>query len=347
MTCGLGAVVLLFMVINASIQERADLVTEDLSAEVDRLEFQVLEGHARMVEIRNTRDEMTRERVVANGLARRLLEVLEEIREELATSDASTIARREHIERLKADVQSLEEDAKRLSAATPAEETPGDRLRFHIGDGDRQYLTGLKVGGERILFLVDVSASMLADDLVNVIRRRNLPDSEKRRADKWRQARATVDWLTTRIPRSSRFQIYTFADSAAPVLADTAGQWLSGGDREQLERAVVSLHQTIPGGGTNLARALEVISTLSPRPDNVTLLVDGLPTMGTGKSARGTVGPTQRAKLFARAIKTLPRSIPINVILFPMEGDPQASSAYWQLAMAHRGSFLSVSEDWP
>ena len=55
----------------------------------------------------------------------------------------------------------------------------------------------------------------------------------------------------------------------------------------------------------------------------------------------------QRAKLFAQAIKSLPRSIPINVVLFPMEGDPMAASAYWQLAMAHRGSFMSLSEDWP
>ncbi len=55
----------------------------------------------------------------------------------------------------------------------------------------------------------------------------------------------------------------------------------------------------------------------------------------------------QRAKLFAKAIKNLPRSIPINVVLFPMEGDPMAASAYWRLAMAHRGSFMSLSEDWP
>jgi hypothetical protein len=347
MTCGLGAVVLLFMVINASVRQRADLVTEDLSAEVDRLETEVLEGHADLVELRNTTLEIDNERVRASGLARRLIENLERIRVELATSDASTIARREHINRLKADVRSLEEDAKRLSAATPSDETPGDRLRVHVGDGDRQYLTGLKVGGERILFLVDASASMLADDVVNVIRRRNLPDGEKIRADKWQQAISTVDWLSTQIPRTSRFQIYTFSERPQAVLPETAGRWLSGGERETLDRAVAALRQTVPDGGTNLYNALRILEELNPRPDNVTLIVDGLPTMGAGKPGSGTVSPKQRARLFARAIKGLPRSIPINVVLFPMEGDPLAASSYWQLAMAHRGSFMSLSEDWP
>jgi hypothetical protein len=347
MTCGLGAVVLLYMVINASVQQRTDELTETLRSEVDRLEAEVLEGHARMVELRNSNRVVEDERVRASGLARRLIERLEEIRLELATFDASTIARREHVNRLKADVRSLEEDAKRLSAATPSDETPGRDLRVHVGDGDRQYLTGLKVGGDRILFIVDASASMLDDTIVNIIRRRNLPDHEKLRAGKWRQAVATIDWLTTQIPRTSRFQIYTFSDRPRAVLPDTAGQWLDGGDRAVLDRAVTALGQVVPDGGTNLYHALAVITGLNPRPDNVTLLVDGLPTMGAGKPARGTVSATQRAKLFAKAIKSLPRSIPINVVLFPMEGDPMASSAYWQLAMAHRGSFMSLSEDWP
>ncbi len=101
--------------------------------------------------------------------------------------------------------RSLEEDARRLSASLPSEETPGDRIRVHVGDGDRQYLTGLKVGGSRILFLVDASASMLGSTIVNVIRRRNLPERDKVRAAKWQQALATVDWLTTQIPRDSQF----------------------------------------------------------------------------------------------------------------------------------------------
>ena len=55
----------------------------------------------------------------------------------------------------------------------------------------------------------------------------------------------------------------------------------------------------------------------------------------------------QRLKLYNRALEQLPRGAPVNVILFPMEGDPRAASAYWTLAVATRGSYLSPSRDWP
>jgi hypothetical protein len=46
-------------------------------------------------------------------------------------------------------------------------------------------------------------------------------------------------------------------------------------------------------------------------------------------------------------VRGLPAGIPVNVILFPMEGDPVAASAFWKLAQATGGSFMSLSEDWP
>ena len=94
--------------------------------------------------------------------------------------------------------------AKRLSGGLKSREVPGDKVRSFVGDGDRQYLTGLKVGGKRILFLVDASASMLADTIVNAVRRRLLPEADRVRADKWRKAVRAVDWLTTQIPRDAQ-----------------------------------------------------------------------------------------------------------------------------------------------
>ena len=347
MTCGLGAVVLLFMVINASVRVRADTLTKDLRAEVDRRQDEVLDEHRRLVEIRNSLRDIEQEHTLAQGLSRRLIETLEELRVELATFEDSTLARREHIRRLEADLRSLEQEARRLSAAAPSEEVPGARTRAHIGDGDRQYLTGLKVGGDRILFLVDVSASMLGDDLVNVIRRRNLPREQRLRAPKWQQAVATMDWLTTQIPRSSRFQAYTFSENAKTVIDGSDGQWLDASDRAVLEQVMRGLRSVVPGGGTNLSSALESARQMQPLPDNITLLVDGLPTMGPSSARTGTVSPRQRSRLFNRAIRELPSGIPVNVILFPMEGDPMAPSAFWKLAMTSGGSFMSLSEDWP
>ena len=52
-------------------------------------------------------------------------------------------------------------------------------------------------------------------------------------------------------------------------------------------------------------------------------------------------------KLFEEAVKQIRSRVPINVILFPMEGDPMAPAAFWKLALGTGGSYLSPSKDWP
>ncbi|MFQ5669073.1 MAG: VWA domain-containing protein [Acidobacteriota bacterium] len=347
MTCGFGAVILFFMVINASAGLRAGRMTADLQGEVDRLDTQVFEGNKNLVELRNSLREVAEQASRAQGLSAQIIEQITALRAELATYDQSTLARREHINQLAADLKSLEEGARRLSGGIQSQETPGRRIRSFIGDGNRQYLTGLKIGGKRIAILVDASASMLDATLVNIIRRRNLPDDMKIRAEKWQQAVSTVDWLTTQIPRDSRFQVYTFNEEARSVVPGADGQWLDGGDRKVLDEAVDNLRRMVPEHGTNLYRGLAALKTLQPAPDNVILLVDGLPTQGASEPRGRSVSGKQRVKLFTRALPLLPAGVPVNVILFPMEGDPMAASAYWRLALSTRGSFLSPSRDWP
>jgi hypothetical protein len=347
MTCGFGAVVLFFMIINASFGRKSGRLTGELQGDVNRLEEEVLEGYQNLVELRNSLLEVERENVLTAGLSRRLLETLEEVQVELATFEEDTLSRREHINKLVSDLKALEEELKRLSAAAPSDETPGDRLRTFVGDGDRQYLTGLKVGGRRILILLDRSASMLGRTIVDVVRRRNLPDHVKTGADKWQQAVSTVDWLTTQIPRNGQFQIYSFNTRAGSVVPGTDGQWLNGGDREVLNDAVMQVKKTVPGDGTNLYHAIRAIGTLRPAPDNIYLLVDGLPTQGRKPPRRTTVSGKERVELFNEAVQELRWKIPVNVILFPMEGDPLAPSAYWKLALASGGAYVSPSSDWP
>jgi len=347
MTCGFGAVVLFFMIINAAVGERAGKMTRDLTAEVDRLDEEVLEGAERQAELRNSVREIDHDRVRVQGLSRRILERLETLREELATHDQSTLASREHINKLKSELLSLEADTKRLQALASSDDTPGDRVRSFVGDGDRQYLTGLKVGGERVLILVDVSASMLDETIVNIVRRRLLADDVKRRALKWQRAVRTVDWLTTQLPARSRFQIHTFDVRARAILPGTDGTWLDSSDRAALDAAIARLRNTVPGGGTSLHRAFESLATLRPAPDNVILVTDGLPTQGDRPPKRTTIKARDRLKLYNRAVERLPRGIPINIILLPMEGDPMAAAAFWKLALATDGSFLSPPKDWP
>jgi hypothetical protein len=344
--CGFGATILIYMVLNSGAKDRSDKELGPLKAETDRLEQQVLEGQANLVELRNTFDQIRQQTATAQGLSTRLIDVVTESKDELATFEHETIAQREHLNKLQADLRSLDEGAKRLSGGIKSREVPGDKVRAFVGDGDRQYLTGLKVGGKRILFLVDGSASMLADTIVNAVRRRYLPEADRVRADKWRKAVRAVDWLTTQVPRDAEFQIYVFNTKARPILAGTDGTWLGTRDGK-LEQAVASLRGTAPEGGTSLQAAFAAAAALNPPPDNILLLTDGLPTQGVTAPSGRTVSGKERLRLFDRAMRELPRGVPVNILLYPMEGDPMAAPAFWKLAIASRGSFLTPSKDWP
>jgi Mg-chelatase subunit ChlD len=345
--CGFGATILLYMILNSGNSRRAADDLAPLRAETDRLEQQVLEGQANLVELRNTFEQVRRQSVTAQGLSTRLIDVVRQSQEELATFERQTIAQREHINKLQADLKSLEEGAKRLSGGIKSREVPGEKVRSFVGDGDRQYLTGLKVGGRRIVFLVDASASMLADTIVNAVRRHYLPEADRMRADKWRKAVRAVDWLTTQIPRDAQFQVYAFDTRARSAVKGTDGTWLAAKDGKSLNQALATLRGTGPAGGTSLEAAFAAAAALSPAPDNIILVTDGLPTQGLTPPRGATVSGKDRLRLFDRAIRALPRGVPVNVLLYPMEGDPMAAPAFWKLAIATQGSFLTPSKDWP
>jgi hypothetical protein len=345
--CGFGAVVLFYTILSAQAGVQRQQRNDDLQAEVDRLEEQALEGYKNLVVLRNSL-ESTNEAVPAEGLAARITEETERLRQQLAEAEQDTLSKRETIERLKQDLKSLEEGTRRLSAGTPDPGQPGTRIKGFVGSGDRQYLTGLKVGGERILILVDVSASMMDDSVVNVIRLRNMPESRRMAAEKWRRTVATVDWITSQLPAKARFQAYAFNTKARALVPGSDGEWLSAGDAKALSEALRQLHRTVPQDGTSLENVFTAAMALAPRPDNIILVTDGLPTQGASPPAvRKTVDGEARLKLFEKAIDKLPAGVPVNVILLPMEGDPFAPGAYWALTRRTNGSFLSPARDWP
>jgi hypothetical protein len=348
-SCGFGAVVLLFVIINSQVAVRADKASLDLKADTTRLEEEVLEGRKNLVRVKNSVASRQEEREIVAGEARRIMDLLQKLREELAQSENDTSARKESVEQLKADIKQLEEANKRL-AARSAEERPatGERIRTFVGEGNRQYLTGIRMGGQRILILVDASASMLARTYVNVIRFRSMPDERKIRAPKWQQAVKSVDWLTAQIKPGAKVQIYTFNEQAHSVVDGTDGQWIEVRDGTELTRAVNALRKVVPEKGTSLINAFDVVKRLDPQPDNIFLITDGLPTLGEkAPSEPEEVKVERRVNYFTKAARSLPRRTPVNVLLFPMDGDPHAPGYFWELAVASGGSLLTPSRDWP
>ena len=345
-TCGLGAIILLFVLVNAKSAAQRDSITSDFRAETERVEQEVLAAKKDLVVARNALEQTETDLVRTEGLSRKIIDILEQKKIELSDEQEDTLATEAHVNKLKADLKSIEEELKRLRAGAKTQDDQGTRLRKFPGQGDRQYLTDLKMGGRRIFILVDASASMLDETVVGVIRRRNLSSKEKLKSAKWRQAVATVNWLTTQLPPTSQFQIYAFNESARPLLAGTDGTWLDAGNVDQINQAANGIRGVVPEKGTSLLNAVKAMRDMTPAPDNIFLLTDSLPTMGSDKPWRKRVKSEKRLSLFNSAIRELPKA-PVNVILYPMEGDPLAADAFWRLAKRTRGSFFSPSKDWP
>lgn len=347
MSCGFGAVILFFMIINAQVKETTEKDPTDLMAETRKIEVEILDGRKNLVLAKNTMADLADEKETAEGQIAQIIALIEQLRAELAQYDSETLAEIERIEELQTDIKSLEEEVKRLLAMAAEEDEEGNRLREFKGEGDRQYLTGLRLGGTRTLILVDRSASMLDSTIVNIIRRRNMPIDEKLRAVKWRQVVASVDWLTAQFQPGSEFQIYMFNNEVEPVIKGSDGVWLKSDDTNQIDEAIRVLRRTAPENGTNMKAAWEVASRLTPLPDNIILLVDGLPTMDEPTTSQRSISGRDRYRLHFNALRELPHGIPVNIFLYPLEGDYEAPFVYWLLAYQSGGSLISVSKDWP
>ena len=355
MSCGFGAVVLIFLILDHSTSVRNQVDNPDLAAEINLLNEEINDGEQNLVRIRNTISEVDFQMVEAQGLARSIQQEIDNFLEELAQLENSTLAKEESVEQLKADIQNLEEELERLRGAQDS--FTGNFIRPYVGDGNRQYLTGLILGGSRILVLVDTSASMLDNTIVNIIRRRNMSEDTKINSPKWVGVRKIVDWLTTQLPPPSQYQIYTFNEDVQPLIPGTLGSWLEVADEGQLNEAVSNLNATVPANGTNMERVFQAVAAMNPLPDNIYLITDGLPTLGSMDSGffnrrdddgnQNTVSGREREAIFRTALGELPSGIPVNVVLAPLEGDPMAASLYWKLAVSTGGSFLSPSRDWP
>jgi len=346
MSCGFGAVILFFVIINHATEQRSDTMNADLSGEVLLMETELALEQLNRVKLQNSLDEVEQEVVQADGATTRLIDELDDDRRELSEQEAEAAASRERLEQLISEVQSIEQQMANFRDDETDKET--GTLIDVIGEGNRQYLTGLRIGGDRIMILIDSSASMLDNTIVNILRRRNLPAEQRRRATKWQRAVRTVQWLASQMPAESQFQVYRYSTDATPVIPGTEGSWLDIEEGRKLDEAVDKVRQIAPEGGTRLHAAIEAVNQMSPRPDNVYLIVDGLPTQGDSViTAKGSVNGQQRLRYFREAANQLAAGIPINIIMFPMEGDPAAAGEYWQLAALTGGSFMSPTEDWP
>ena len=340
MSCGLGAAVLIFLLLKHVVDSPVPNQVVTVLSEVNLLEEEILEGEKSLVRIRNTISDISDESVIAQGLARKIQEELEELKSQI---EEITPEAAEDIPGLEAKLAKLQRQKKAIESTVPA----GNKAFEFTGDGERQYLTGLRLGGDNVLLLIDSSASMLDETIIDVIRRRNLGDEAKKRSPKWLRTLSISQWLVANLPISSDFQMLSFNDEVKPVFGDEINQWHEVADRLAVASAVQGINQVIPQNGTNLEKVIEIAMSMTPRPDNIFILTDGLPTLGDGAPSSGSITGAERYRVFRNAVAKLAPGIAVNTMLLPLEGDNYAAVAFWSLALRTRGSFVTPARDWP
>lgn len=340
MSCGLGAAVLIFLLLKHVVDGPTNISDPKTLAEANLLAEEILLGEQHLARIRNTISELSDEAVTAQGLARRISEELAALKSQLPDDapDAPVTA-----EGLKARIAELEEQKRALQNT----EVSGSKAYEFSGDGQRQYLTGLRMSGRNVLILVDSSASMLDDKIVNIVRRRSLPEAVKNQSPKWLRTKAIAQWVVANLPLQSDFQILSFNDAVSALIEPKINNWYRVTDKVSIAKAVQGLDSVSPSNGTNLQNAIEAATQMRPLPDTIFLITDGLPTLVRGSAQRGSIDGQERMRLFYKSIDALPPNIPINTILLPLEGDPYAAGVYWHLAQMSKGSFLTPARGWP
>jgi hypothetical protein len=212
----------------------------------------------------------------------------------------------------------------------------------------RQYLTGVKMTGDFVVFIVRASGSMLDETIEGASARLGDSDTKKREAPKWVRTIRSLEWMLATLDPETHFQILFFNEDVTPVLPTRGDEWFSTKDRKTMAEIVAKMNAVVPQGGANLERAFTAIRFLPRLPDNIVLLTDGLPTRSESLPMEGDVDENLRIRFFEIANKQLPPRIPVSTILFPMlTGDPTGPGLYWELANSTRGALVSPSKSWP
>ena len=331
--CGFGAVLLLFILTTG---QKADY-SEDT---VDVLKQRVKEMD---VEIVREQDELKK---LARPVALTEAE-LKEVQEENLNTRRKADEYEEELKRLLRQLAALKNEEAKLLADLknmPEEE----QQPVPIPEIDRrQYLTGVRMEGSHVLFIVRASGSMLGDTIEEAAGRLDDPDYKKREAPKWQRVVLSLRWLVASLAPDTNFQILLFNEETVPLLPDRTDGWISRGDRAAVQETLTRLAQVVPKGSTNLERAFNHVRYMPTLPDTIVLLTDGLPTASDTSPATGSTDDETRILYLRQAVRQLPPRIPVSTILYPTSGDPGAPALYWELAGYTNGALVSPSASWP
>ncbi len=333
--CGFGAVILVFIL---TVSQKTSVDKSDVDAARERL-------RATQSSVALTQEELDR---LARVLAAAQLE-LQDINAKSTQDQLRLSDRRKELLLMLQQTGALKDALHSLLGEKKALPTEDVAPPIPIPNVDRrQYLTGVKLQGEFVVFLVRTSGSMLDDTIDGASARLGDSDDKKREAPKWQRVIQSLEWMLASLEAETHFQILFFAEETASIIPTRGEEWFSTTDRKTMTEIISRLHKVVPKGAANLERAFTAVRFLPRLPDSIVLLTDGLPTRSDSLPMDGDIEEAHRIRFFEIATKQLPPRIPVSTILFPMlTGDPGAPGLYWELANATRGALVSPAKTWP
>lgn len=327
---------LVFMLVKHN-ADSAPVETDLLTADVQELLVQQKELQQTLSELLNI--SQSEEENVAS-----LKMKLAELQQSFSKTELSLIRKKKQVATLKSDISTR-------PIAQKEDLVQNDR------GGEENYLMGLRVMGRRIAVLIDSSGSMTDEKLLNIIKRKNGSADGKKSGPKWRRTKKVVRWLLARAPKTSQLAVISYNASTQSL---GKSNWMRTDTPTVLNAVFKELDSIVPEGATNLQKGLQVVSRLGAT--DLYVITDGLPTVGESRYASlnpfagcssllgksSTISGECRVKLFRQSIKdSSPRGLKVNVILLPLEGDPDAINEYWAWAAQSGGLVISPAVNWP
>jgi len=336
MSCGLGAMVLVFILVKYDVSD-SNAEANNLVAEVRLLESQQVRLQQTLDQLRNTSQTETEK-------IKKLKEKIVQIKQGLSKKESN-------LKNKKGELTALKN-----SIATRPIAHKDDLIEDDRG-GEENYLIGLRVEGRRIVVLIDSSASMTDEKLLNIIRRKNSSTQNKKQGPKWLRTKKIVRWLLARTPKVSQLSVLAFNDSIHSL---GKSKWVTVNTDGILKDFYEKLDSIVPTGATNLHKGLQAVSRLNAT--DLYIITDGLPTTGESNYAHlnpfsgcssllgnsKSISGECRVKLFRQTVKDASLAdVKVNIILLPIEGDPSAVNEYWSWAASTGGLVISPAVTWP
>ena len=340
MACGLGAIILIFMLVKYNSGEPST------------------ESNALANELAGIRKEIQTISANNDALAAQIEKLKQQLQQQIkrsARSDEDAGATVEELIKLTKEIAALEQ---KLAQQKQQTEAPEQKETESVKDKTQEdHLIGLRVTGPRILILLDNSASMADERILDIVKIKVADTAAKKAAPKWRRAIAVAHWILERVPEDSKYMVMHY-NATADFLPDK--KWRSGSDQNARAAVSAALEKLYPREATNLHSALTLIKTSSIRPTDIYVITDSLPTKGQGSlsalqrfkecgiTGNANVSGKCRLALFYAAIQSFSKnSATVNTVLLPIEGDPDAAYAYWLWAATTTGMMISPAGSWP